>query len=106
MDEVDEMDKYKNNLILERFGMEDRIEDWGRYIINNIDIVESLLLIIRLDYAISEHTQVMASMIYSWTKRLDDILEDANHKHFDQKINIEDNLLKEVKEKEKEQEET
>lgn len=30
LEEVDEMDKYKNTLLLERFGMNDRIEDWSK----------------------------------------------------------------------------
>lgn len=53
-EEVLVMEKYKNNLILERSIMQDRIDEW-----RNI-----LFLLINMDYNISEQTQSLARLIY------------------------------------------
>jgi len=62
-------------------------------------------MLVGLDYPVGERTQMMAEMIYLWPKRLEDILDEANSKHFDQKVEIEDRLLKEKREQEQREKE-
>ena len=53
-EEVQMMDKYTNNLILERSIMQDRIDEWRN----------TLFLLINMDYNISEQTQSLAQLVY------------------------------------------
>lgn len=62
------------------------------------------MLLVNLDYIITERTQIMAGIISSWTQRLDDQLDESNRKHFDQKILIEDKIAKQQKEEKLRQE--
>ena len=64
-EDVQEMDRFTNNLILERSVMRDKIFEWR----NN------LLKLIEMGYNVSESTQVYTKIIYEWPKKLSQFLD-------------------------------
>lgn len=76
------MEKFKNNIILENSVMQDKIDEWRNL----------LFLIVNMDYSISERTQTLTRIIYNWPKKLDQILDESNSVHFEQKEAIENKM--------------
>lgn len=93
-EDVQEMEKYTNNLILEKSVMQDRIDEWR----NN------LFLLINMDYNITEQTQNLARIVYQWPKKLDKILDDAYRAHYDDRDALEQQMYKTRKQFDKEME--
>jgi len=63
--------------------MMDRIDEWR----------SELFLLIDMDWNISEITQNYAKIIYSWPKRLENILDEAYKKQYDDRVSLEQNML-------------
>ena len=83
-EDVQEMDKFTNNLILERSVMQDKIVEWRNNLIKLID----------MDYNISESTQVYAKSIYEWPKKLSQFLDATSQRHYDERDVIETEMYK------------
>ena len=83
-EDVQEMDKFTNNLILERSVVQDRIDEWR----------SNLFLLIDMDYNITEATQMYAKTIYQWPKKLTNILETAYRRHYEEREAIETQMYK------------
>lgn len=92
VEDVQEMEKFSNDLVLEKSVMNDRIEEWR----------SGLFLLIDMDYSISEQTQFLAKVIYQWPKKLDSALDEAYRKHYDDKDIIEKAMVESRKKFKKE----